>query len=545
MDKYKSSVNLAIIPSKIYIIIFAMTLCVSSVIFFIPKIIVPQYFGYLLLIILFIIPLFYATIGDNSLSIYLFFIGSVSTYLFLIAVDPVEYGLFGHDPYSFTLPAHQIMISNKPPIFEFINLTESWPAFYSLTTILVQITQIETIVMAKYIPLIGATIPLLFFITLRNLMTDKIAFVAALGFTSTRTLPLFEAKFIDETLAVVLFFNLILVFSIEYILVDGFQLGIQITGLLLLFTIILTHPIISLLSIMFIFIWSGSTKILALDLVPNRYKSIDQNVMSPTIMYGIIGACLFAIVAINSDLTVDSIVSLIVSAQTGSGQEVPGPTTGQTIRNLISASAIVVLLIFSAITAYGFLSSNNYQPWVNSWAIFAGIIGLIYASSLILGRLIPLDPIRLLIIFIPILIAVSIFILHESKTTYSTLFLDTITNILIISLIVTQVAAIGPHVLYSDPSGTNLQEGHYTKEQFTASEWANNYNDLQIVSYEGGLYVSRGTERVTSYQSMSSKCNNRLYSWREESGQAIPVNNNLIYTSGGVKLSLCNLHDES
>ncbi|WP_128081479.1 hypothetical protein [Haloferax sp. ATB1] len=520
------------IDRKILVIYFNI-LAVAAIGLLVPKASVPHGIGYLLLISLYFIPIITAVLADLKKTTHIIFLFLTPIFTMLIVIDPVEIGFFGYDPYSYTIPAH-LSFSNSQGISEFMSLTTSWPAFYALTNVIERVIGHSILDVGKYLPLISGVTPTMVYLAVSRKVHTRTAFISAMGFASTRSLLLFEAKFLDETLAIALFFTL------TFVLLMAQNRRRSILILLLLGSITLTHHTVSLFALLFISVWYTIGSVTSSNIVPSRFKNIELNEVGlPPVISLFVGMCIFIFILAYfvPDLTRWVTVDLIQSIMKGGGGG--GEASGRigegssSIRGAITTSAVGVLGALALIAAYGTLSKRQRPSWVTSWTVFAGIIGLLYSISLVTGRIIPLDPIRFLIVFVPFLVVSALVILCNSEMISRPNRRTTLASILVCALIITQLLAIPPHVLVSDPESTTLSEGHYTSSQFTASDWTSEYYDGQIAVYEPGLWVSKGNSNLTAVDESNQTS---LFVWRNESMVKFNQSEDRIYDSGDIRL---------
>ncbi|MDZ7730949.1 MAG: hypothetical protein U5K37_08615 [Natrialbaceae archaeon] len=201
--------------------------------------------------------------------------------------------------------------------------------------------------------------------------------------------------------------------------------------------------------------------------------------------------------------------------------------------------AVPIFAIIASIGAYFVLSKNKIEVWETSMVVYAGILGLIYVATLAIGRLIPLDSIRLLILLSAALIPPVLSFLSRNELSIKNynFDLEVVGIILAVILIITQIAAVPPHVLYSDKSSTVIGEGHYTESQFIASEWVNTHTELKIIPYERGLWLSQGNPVVDIRFFGSYDDDLFIRPWRSEAKANDQLyEQDAIYDSGEIKL---------
>lgn len=517
-------------------------IAVITPVLFAPWIIVPSPVGYLMLFGLFLIPLVGDRITRNGENYHIIYLLVTTSYSMLVVIDPVEIGLYGYDPYSYTLTSYQTLFESHS-VTHFVDVSSSWPAYYHLLASLDLVTAIDLLMIGKYSPLLIAFIPTFLYLTLCRFTSTKIAFLTGMGFASTRTLLAFESKFIDEFPAIFLLFALILVFSVDekakYSKIG--QKRKYIIGCILMIAIVLTHHAAALLAISFVFVWTVIVRLINVERLPSRIQPIDDQ-WSPPLTLTIIGVIGFIGIWIYAAPNFTRIVSvsLLDSVVHVSGGEVSGPSTepSQPIRSLISTSAMGVFAILACINAYGVLSKKRLSSWAYVWIIYAGMIGCIYSVFLIVGRFVALDPIRFLIVLIPTILAPALAIIGAKIDSTAPQYMKGVSVLIVLSLIITQLAAIPPHVVFSDPSQTEFGEGHYTPAQFSASSWVAEYEeDRGVLAYEHGLWIAKGTENVSN--SFVWQCTNQLRVWRAEGFRNYPAREDVLYSAGNIAISKC------
>lgn len=449
-----------------------------------------QYVGYLLFILLFSSPIIMSRhISFTALQM----IGILITNSFvvlIIVIDPIEVGLYGHDPYTTAVPASRTVIEGN----DWTDLTDvrsSWPLFYFLVAILVNILNFPLISLAKFIPLYMILGPLFFFTALRNYASLKIAFISAIGLTGLRTFYLFNSKFVDQTLAILLFLLVLIAVSIQ----DERSYFLSLCGIV---SLSLTHHATSFNLILLISIWISIELLSRYNIIPERISVSSPRYPSPRLITTIISGILIAIIFMYyaptfwQELIYNTIDYIGAPIQTPESNVTDATGLSKTSRlsDTISRFAIPLFGIFAIIGVVGILSKAQSTVWMSGWIIYAGVTGALYTITLFGGKVVGLDPIRLLTFLYLPLIPPSLVFLSHFKNTFGYDSIETAKYLLIIGLIITQIFAIPSHVMYSNPSETSLQEGHFTESQFAASEWSQKYSNLGIVPYEKGVWVS-------------------------------------------------------
>ena len=504
----------------------------------------PAVTGYVLLGFLYLVPVaivLRCDLTDRSMALFLVVVPWLSL---LIVIDPVEMGLFGHDPYSYTLPSYEYFRSGAS-LSAFAERAEAWPLFYSLTALLQEVTGTSTATVAKYVPLIVVTIPFVFFVGLRRYVDSEIAFLAAITVAATRSYVQFQAKFVDETIAVVLFFSLIAVLALT-----GRDWRRSALVVLVVVALSLSHHATSAVGLLFIGCWALAGRIERLSVLPRRFRSVSEPSAVRLQQVVIVGMLIVGMFSFLAPMFAGRLVGIAVAALSGtvvttapvSDGSSAGLFTlsGLSLRQVLSRLALVFLALFALIDAAGVVSRYRVRQWEFGWITFAGIMSVIYLGTIVGGRLVPLDPIRLLVFLVPALIAPALVVVVRSGTSdrlpFASVLRYTVAGVLVCAFIVTQIAAIPPHVLYSDPAVTTLGEGHATPAQFAASSWANDHTDAPIFGSEPAVWRARDNEfRAASKED----CRDGLLAWRREGGITKPPRASAVYDGGKVALFTC------
>jgi hypothetical protein len=207
---------------------------------------------------------------------------------------------------------------------------------------------------------------------------------------------------------------------------------------------------------------------------------------------------------------------------------------------------VLVIGLLNLIVLLGTISKRvPTSRWDAAWAIIGGVLTGLYAGQILAGRLLGYDPVRYLIFFIPFTLLYSIKVIGSQKIRqYSPTKKTVIQIMLVMFVVVTQISAIAPHVMYSDPSTKPLdRKGHFTPSDYSMIDFSTNYvsEDIQVIAYETPLWEY--DNRSIWVQTSLRECNNMLIADRD--GVPEPIQGgekwkmNKMYTNGQTKLSSC------
>lgn len=516
--------------------IYFLLIAVTSILVFNPEVSPHYWIGFAFVASLYLFPINRIAHDDPPDWYIALVLITTPAFTMLIVIDPVEMGLYGHDPYITTIPETRRMLSGLDPNTFVSRGRNSWPLFYGLASILTLFAPLGNV--AKYSPLLTAVLPLLLFIGLRRRIGAQTAGVTALSFASTRTLMMFETKFVDETLAVTL-----LGLAVATLLWDR-NWRHSVIAFIAIFGVGLTHHVISVMLMLVLISWWSLPVVLGFrELpIPQRLQPVpNSDGGRPTGFFTALGGFAAAMVFLywGDEFLRYTLGSVLISASTGSTREVAGvASNAPKSRAILSSAALIVLIVFALIIAYGFVSHTRYPEWLLGWSAAAGVIATIYAIFLFYGSLVPLAPIRLLIVLMILVQGAGFAIAFtEGIQVFDEHVVALVLVFLASGVVVTQLAAIPPHVLYSNPGETSLTEGHYTPQQWKASEFVSGYGSHEVAALEHGLWGANDvtTVRLTKGE---NQCD-YIQVWRREAHIRPPSTQNLIYSAGDIRLSLC------
>ncbi|KAA9409945.1 hypothetical protein EGO51_09060 [Haloarcula hispanica] len=444
----------------------------------------------------------------------------------LIVIDPQEMGLYGYDPYMYTFPTVDLFLKSDS-LSSFINSSSALPAFYGYFSIVKTILGEDIQLTAKYLPLIGVLSPIFIYIAFKRIAPRNIAFAGALMLPATRTFYLFDSKFVDEILATVLFFVIIaIIFSVKSSRRRRLYLFMPVS-----LSLSLSHSLFalfcSILLGIFFFIPIVS------EYFPSRFQLIDSDPdTNPIYMITLVIFFILILVFFGKGFT-SLLFSLFSLDTTLSAHVLQETTKVSELPDLVFR----VLILYGLIILFAFLTKSPFEEWEFEFATYSGICLGIFFLLTKLSDTIPIDAIRLLILFLPIIYITTISTVLKiiKQENFAKIIVITLTVILLL----TQVTAIQPHVMFSDKSTTRLDEGHYSPQQFKASEWAKKYSDDPVVGFEKGLWLSNDNPYIP--YGTQGNCESKLISWRIQQSRSAQNNLNVIFSAGKIKLQKCDL----
>ncbi|MFY4814167.1 hypothetical protein ACOJIV_15910 [Haloarcula sp. AONF1] len=383
---------------------------------------------------------------------------------------------------------------------------------YVSVTVISALTDTPPLAVSKYLPMITVTLPLAVYLGLQQVFNPTVAIYAGYAVAANRTLLLFESKFIEESLAMVALF-----FIIYSLLSDENRLSRAICPIFILFVAI-THHFTSVLAILYIALvcvsnWEPLFPSSITEMRSNR--EIRYSTVLLLLFSGVLVVTVFAFL---SRLFTTTLVGEVIRNIQGQSFTQSSGSLGSnpTIRGMIASLALPILIVCSGITAAGFFSRQyRFSNREVLLTVASGVLALIYAVFQFVGGVVNIDPIRLLIVLLPLLTAITCQILLNYDTEIISPRLQSIVPaVIVIILIITQIAAIPPTVLYTDPGETAIGDDHYTESQFSASSWAGRYLSSPVYAYEAGLWLS---EPNNEYRSILSETEERsgVTVWRD------------------------------
>lgn len=455
----------------------------------------------------------------------------------LVVIDPVEIGLVGHDPYH----KMQNALVWGGPIPEFVDSELSFPLYFVFSQIVHQVVGGSFESLIKYLPLLAASVPVIYYLGLQRFLTDDEAYLAAVGTASIQTLLYFHTMFHEESFAITMFAMLFLFTGVAIAVRSSWLAWTPVIA------IVLTHHLTAFLTIVFVVIWWG---VRWSNLrIPSRLfaiTSVDQlrGIPKPLAISVIsISVVLFLLYPFAETVSRGIFLSLVegTRAQSGSLAGATGQSLQQTIRSLGGRFATGIIVGTAALAVF---SRHEISEWEFSWALFGGILAATYVVTLAVGQLINLDSIRLFFFMIITLLPVAVSYLYRPDS----LTWKTATYCLVGLFIVAQIFALAPALVYSDTSQGYLHHGHYTESEHQAAETMLGVNDRKIVGYEPELWevlAASDFQRLTDPQ-VYEGCENTIYVWKTGMDSELGIERseieqpyNKIYSAHTISLSEC------
>lgn len=454
----------------------------------------------------------------------------------LLVIDPVEPGLYGRDAYG-TLRVFDGYF--REPLIQTITLTRGWPLFYFLTESIRVILDVRIIDLAKYLPLITVSIPLFAFLIAQRLLSDKFsAFVVGMSAASLKTMLLFETKFVDETIALILFFTAIFLITIR----NKPSIRYRIVLVLLSVGIVLSHPMTGVIFIGFgILFYIGATREMYkfLPRSQSRFSLISSKQIRISDSLVVINIVLFSF--IYAMIITEITIAVLLGGSTPEASV--GPSRSQIVLStlLVDIPLIVVILILAGILLWAFFSMYKMADWELSLSIICGLFTGYYAIGILVGPPIGFDPSRVLIYLIPFLFLTAASVLLRSSQ-FSLLQARRVLAIVLAVFLVGQVMAIPPHVLYSNPAETVPNtDRNPTLQGQAAVAWGVKANYNAFVFLNSDEIAVRDSDLL---QFVDSRCPTPALNRNDiptdfGNYQNSLTTSNLIYNNGKVSLGVC------
>jgi hypothetical protein len=207
----------------------------------------------------------------------------------------------------------------------------------------------------------------------------------------------------------------------------------------------------------------------------------------------------------------------------------------------------LVFALMAGVTAFGVLTRYDAAYWEVGWVGAAGIFAMLYFASLVGGRVVPLDPIRILLFLVATITPPTLSVISRAQLPsrlsrlaperrVSSVIRSVVAVLIVSALILTQVAAFDPHVLYTNPDETVIGEGHHTSAQFGASQWTERHYSGAVLGAERSLWVAYDNNYRNPIHGEGA-CESLLTVWRPETGDARPSDVSVVFDSTGVSLT--------
>ncbi|MFC6722997.1 hypothetical protein ACFQE1_01040 [Halobium palmae] len=512
---------------KVGLSLYLISLSLFAYLSLIPDTNIPVEWNYLSLFMLFFIPVLLSlkfNLPKWMLSGFVLITVSVTM---LAAIGPNEAGFYGYDPTQ-SLESYRLF---RDGWGLGMIVGGHWPGFPAFVSVVVEIVGLDVESVGKYLPLVASTVPLFLFIALSRTIGNMPAFFAGMGTASTRTLLMFEVKFIEEPFALVLLF-----FSIAVIFILSDHLSQSSLIFWGMFSLGLMHHYMAAVGVVIFVIWAVIPQLP----LPDRFETLSTNNL-PSIAHGLIPAIVLAIVFLYPYAMFSRfvILELLFEIATSPPRAVEGGTS-DALRQAISRARYAVYALMSALIVWAVLSRTKLADWEQSWAVLAGIFSIGFLGSVIGGETVPLAGGRFLIIMIPLLISVSVTVVVLNRVSIPRS--RVVIVILVLGLITTQLAAIEPYRIDTNPSQMIHPEAHYTSSEYSTTNWMTEYGRGQLIIDEQPHLWEIGYNGDSSGPSGLSYCQG--YSVERDNYLGIdqwarPPNQEVIYSAGGISIGRC------
>jgi hypothetical protein len=194
------------------------------------------------------------------------------------------------------------------------------------------------------------------------------------------------------------------------------------------------------------------------------------------------------------------------------------------------------------IAMYGYLHKDRQPDWVIGFSYFTGVMAIIYIAFLIIGQVLWVAPPRFLGFFIPLLLGVSGYVLVK-QIHITGRGAKVGVGILITLFIVTQIAPIPSHVLYSDSSEARIGDGHYSDHTLATADWADRNKIDEVITWESRLFTFRNQISVVGEPSLD--CPSKHLVWQSEGREILSesavggASKHRVYDNGGGIIFRC------
>jgi len=475
--------------------------------------------GYASLSVCFLIPLALASLDYPRTAVFGATIAA-ATAIFIVA-DPIELGLFGHDSY-YTLGDAEAF--RELPLNSFLAVNP-FPAYYALVTTAATLLNIGLETVGKWAGIICAVYPVLFYAVFQKRTSERAAAISAIGVAAIQTLLYFEAKFVDEQLAVLLF--PIVLFGV---LDDRSRVwGISALALVVItFTHHFSTLVITGISMAMLLLQSLSypnvPRLLAFTdrAEPHRWWRI--------VFTGILAAIPFVFQALGVTAMVSrGFLGINPSPDMATGGV--GGSAGSLVQ-LVSSWGGRVATAMMGLVALLTVFSAKKDHWEFGWAMVGGGLLAAFVGTLAVGNTIELAPIRTFIFMLPILLGV----LATRVDRFGSRVRKAAT-VLVATFVVTQVFGIAPNVLLTDASEGSISGGHYTGDEFAAAGFVSEFSTESVVGYERELWEA--VAGTLWYEEGTIECSTRLRVYRDEVALPPPSGIDIVYSAGNTQLEKC------
>jgi|GEM_PF-4928784 len=441
-------------------------------------------FIYIALISFFSIPIFYHISFSPTKTESIVILLGLAIVGQILVIDPIEPGLYGKDSYD-NLERLYILYSNSIDTVKLLQL-RGWPQLFILSDILIKITTIDLELVAKYIPMLSLGIPPIIYLYSYDLTGSKyISFLSGLALLSSKTFLGFQTKFVPEFIGMLLFFTLLLVYSLRSTRVR-WVIPILAAG------IVLSHPIVAIAAMILIFSYITLYKWGRTQSLFYKYKPNNLGGLSVSISNIIIFSSFFTFVY-GFVITERVFMGVLATTYATEGYSAGIPRSALH-PNLLLADfgSLFVLITLSFCLLYGFFSSYQMSTWEMTFATTSAVLSVYYAIEVLISIPFPLSGSRLLTYLVPLLFCSSIFVMFRIFGRTNIGF-RRVSGIVLIIFIISQTMSIPYNVANSDPVYTVPgTENHPTIGGRAASDWAVEYSHNGIIEGKPKYVIRRG-----------------------------------------------------
>lgn len=504
---------------------------------------VPVPTAYVLLLAVYAIPVWLAVRGrlGERLAVALLVVTPVLPAL--VVVDPLEVGFYGYDPYVTLRTATEFATSGPLAV---ARDRFAWPGFYAFLHAVTAVTGISLTTVGKYLPLVVVVTPALLYLFARRVVPRRAAFLVAMGFAGVRTLYTFEAKFVDESTAFVLFFSLLLFLALRSTARES-----SVSALAGLFAVaaVLTHHYVGALAAFLLVLWDLA------DVDSSRLdvRILHRRLSGLTVVTILAFSVMVLAVAPGFVGFLGSVADVSPSIDTG---DAPGPSNAAapsedaapptedgggasgvfesvSLRLLQLLAANLALVALLAVVVASFRTWFRSSPAPVVCGAFGSVLAVGYGYSVAFGPVIPLDPSRYLLYMTAALLVVAGYAFDRTDLPVDS---AAALSALVGLLVLTQLVLVPPAVVYSSQERSVVGEDHYSPSQLAASAWVAEYDGGPVAGWERHLWRINDV----GYVSVADGNCSVLRVWRSDAPTAAPTpNESVVYDNGRMRLLRC------
>ncbi len=492
---------------------------------------VPEHTVYVALILLFVSGFSFSYVHSSSPVVYLQLFFVISCPL-LIVIDPVEIGLYGWDSNHSFVATQQLLSGSSA--WEVLQTHRDRPILFILVAILYKVTESPLISISKYIPIVTSLTPIFTYLIARTFGTPKQAVGVGFATAILRMMFLFESKYVPEALAIPMLYMGVFMYFIQFRQWSEKKSSYTSNMLILCVSVVaLTHSMATV-SIILLF---------GLIALSERMKLGSKNKINPStnsrlLLVSVFACVIFAVVFVFLDSRTFRVLVLSLLNPSPGGSVGSDGTAPDLLQLFIANVQLLVILAFSILNGLVLLPGYDVKSWEIGVLVYNGIFIGLFGLQSVFGAITPLDPTRTLIFSVPTLVLLALRVLDGLKTNISLPARRQIGVFLIIIFAVVQVAAVPPHIMYSDPTDESLKEGHRSSQERDAAVWANHYSDSLVVGEKKDLWKYFGGNKYSDpyFNVCPSKS---LLVDRPGYKLDVSYNHGRIYDNGGLSLNYC------